>query len=94
MPFKSETSQADFVRVNKKATKSLVDDMIEDLYSEDDNTLKQDEDYSSPEKVVTAPAAERLGPVIEDSQEYSVTPSRVIQTASVSKVFSPQRGNK
>lgn len=64
--------------------------MIEDLYSEDDHhTFKQEEEYSSPEKVVTAPVNEKLGPVIEDSHEYSVTPSRVIQTASVSKVFSP-----
>jgi len=53
--------------------------MIEDLYSEDDHhTFKQEEEYSSPEKVVTAPVNEKLGPVIEDSHEYSVTPSRVI----------------
>lgn len=52
---------------------NAVEDMIQDLYSED--SLDQD-DYESPE-VRKESALPKLAQVIEESQDYSVTPSRI-----------------
>lgn len=75
---KSETKKPEPI-----ATDNGLEDMIQDLYSEDN---LEDPMYDSPSE-----AEEKLNPVIEESHEYSVTPSRVIQTATVSNVVSPQR---
>jgi hypothetical protein len=49
--------------------------MIQDIYSEDVELQDYDNNaYASP----TPQAEEKLNPVIEESQEYSVTPSRII----------------
>lgn len=55
--------------------------MIHDLYSEDMN----EDSYESPEPAKEI--AKKLNPVIEESQDYSITPSRIVQT----NVKSPQR---
>jgi len=66
--------------------KNDVEDMIQDLYSQDDIDA---EDYDSPEM---KQEPQKLNPVIEESHEYSVTPSRVVQSgAPASAIISPQR---
>lgn len=50
--------------------------MIHDLYSEDMDNDDAD-NYSSP-KAAKKDADEKLNPVIEESHEYSVTPSRIV----------------
>jgi len=66
-----------------------VEDMIQDLYSEDN--LEGLEDYNSP----TTKKEPLLNPVIEESHEYSVTPSRVVQSSNaISNVVTPIRENQ
>lgn len=60
---------------SSKKSKAIVEDLIQDIYSEDNL-----ENFDSPDKQ----AEEKLNPVIEESHEYSVTPSRVIHTNTVS----------
>lgn len=59
--------------------------MIHDLYSEDMNN----EDYSSPDKPEEL-QNNKLNPVIEESNEYSITPSCIVQTGRKS----PERNTR